>query len=85
MTMIITEKGLAVAERVMQDLNRGVTALHGEGMYTQKAREVLICALTGTELDDLKRAVNAADPQGFVVVMPASEILGKDFSKLDKT
>lgn len=84
MTMIITEKGLAVAERVMQDLNRGVTALHGEGMYTQKAREVLICALTETELDDLKRAVNAADPQGFVVVMPASEILGKDFSKLGK-
>lgn len=83
MTMIITEKGAAVAEQVMQDLNRGVTALHGEGMYTQKAREVLICALTETEIDDLKRAVNAADPQGFVVVMPASEIAGKGFSPLD--
>lgn len=84
MTMIITEKGAAVAERVMQDLNRGVTALHGEGMYTQKAREVLICALTETELDDLKNAVNAADPQGFVVVMPASEISGRGFSSLNK-
>ena len=84
MTMIITDKGAAVAERVMQDLNRGVTALHGEGMYTQKAREVLICALTETEIDDLKRAVNAADPQGFVVVMPASEIAGHGFSPLDE-
>jgi uncharacterized membrane protein len=83
MTMIITEKGAAVAERVMQELNRGVTALHGEGMYTQKAREVLICALTETEIDDLKRAVNEADPQGFVVVMPASEIAGRGFSPLD--
>lgn len=84
MTMIITDKGAAVAERVMQGLNRGVTALHGEGMYTQKPREVLICALTETEIDDLKRAVNAADPQGFVVVMPASEIAGRGFSPLDE-
>lgn len=84
MTMIITEKGAAVAERVMQDLNRGVTALHGEGMYTQKAREVLICALTETEIDDLKAAVNAADPQGFVVIMPASEISGRGFSPLNQ-
>jgi uncharacterized membrane-anchored protein YitT (DUF2179 family) len=84
MTMIITEKGAAVAERVMQDLNRGVTAIHGEGMYTQKAREVLICALTETEIDDLKRAVNDVDPQGFVVVMPASEIAGRGFSPLNE-
>lgn len=83
MTMIITEKGAAVAERVMQDLNRGVTALHGEGMYTQKAREVLMCALTETEIDDLKRAVRAVDPQGFVVVLPASEISGRGFQPLD--
>ncbi len=84
MTMIITEKGAAVAERVMQDLKRGVTALHGEGMYTQQARQVLICALTETEIDDVKRSVYAADPQGFVLVLPASEIAGKGFAPLDE-
>jgi uncharacterized membrane protein len=83
MTMIISEKGSAVAERVMQDLNRGVTALHGEGMYTQKPREVLMCALTETEIEALKRAVNAVDPQGFVVVMPAAEIAGRGFTPLE--
>jgi len=83
MAMIITDKGAAVAEKVMQDLNRGVTALHGEGMYTQSARQVLICALTETEIDDIKRAVNAVDPQGFVVMLPASEISGRGFSPLD--
>ncbi len=84
MAMIITDKGAGVAEKVMQDLSRGVTALQGEGMYTQKAREVLICALTETEIDDLKRAVNAIDPQGFVVVLPASEIAGRGFQPLDE-
>ena len=84
MTMVITDKGAAVAERVMQDMNRGVTALHGEGMYTQQARTILLCALTETEIDDLKRAVSAVDPQGFVVALPASEIAGKGFAPLDE-
>jgi uncharacterized membrane protein len=82
-TMIITDKGPAVAERVMQALKRGVTALHGEGMYTQEAREVLICALTETEVEDLKRAVRQVDAQGFVVVLPASEISGRGFQPLE--
>lgn len=83
MTMIISEKAQAIAEKVMQDLHRGVTALHGEGMYTQKPREVLICALTETEIASLKKAVREVDPQGFVIVMPASEIAGAGFESLE--
>jgi uncharacterized membrane protein len=83
MTMIISEKANAVAERVMQEVGRGVTALHGEGMYTQTPREVLICALTDTEIAGLKRAVNEVDPHGFVIVMPATEIAGRGFMPLD--
>ncbi|MBI4672264.1 MAG: DUF2270 domain-containing protein [Chloroflexi bacterium] len=84
MTMVITDKGNAVAEKVMQDLNRGVTALNGEGMYTQQARQVLLCALTETEIDDLKRAVHAVDPGGFVIVLPASEIAGRGFQPFEE-
>lgn len=83
MTMVITDKGSAVAEKIMQDLNRGVTALNGEGMYTASARQVLLCALTETEIDDLKRAVRAVDPQGFVIVLPASEIAGRGFQPFE--
>ena len=83
MTMIITDKGDAVAEKIMQDLKRGVTAMQGEGKYTASARQVLLCALTETEVDDLKRAVYAVDPQGFVIVLPASEIAGKGFQALE--
>jgi uncharacterized membrane protein len=82
MTMIISDKAQEIAERVMQDLHRGVTALHGEGMYTQKAREVLMCALTETEIEALKNAVRTVDPQGFVIVMPATEITGAGFQPL---
>ena len=82
--MIITDKGSECAAKVMVDLGRGVTALHGEGMYLKKPREVLICALTETELELLKQSVAAADPAGFVVVMPATEVSGRGFMPLQE-
>jgi len=83
MMMIISDKPQEIAEKVMQELKRGVTALHGEGMYTQKQREVLICALTETEIGALKQVVSAVDPQSFVVMMPVVEVAGRDFQPLE--
>jgi uncharacterized membrane protein len=82
MALIITSKAEAVAKRILSDLGRGVTALAGKGMYTGEERSVLICALTVTEVHNLKFAVNREDPNAFVVVSAAQEILGRGFNPL---
>jgi uncharacterized membrane protein len=82
MALIITGKPEPVAGRILTDLGRGVTALTGKGMYTGQERSVLICALTVTEVHNLKFAVNREDPNAFVVVSPAQEILGRGFNPL---
>ena len=82
MALIITEKPEAVAGRIMSDLRRGVTALAGKGMYTGQERAVLICALTVTEVHNLKFAVGKEDSNALVVVSAAQEILGRDFTPL---
>jgi len=82
MALIITGKADAVANRILTDLGRGVTALSGKGMYTGEERSVLICALTVTEVHNLKFAVNKEDPNAFVVVSAAQEILGRGFNPL---
>jgi len=82
MAMIITSKAEAVSKRILTDLGRGVTALAGKGMYTGEERSVLICALTVTEVHNLKFAVNKEDPNAFVVVSVAQEILGRGFNPL---
>ncbi len=82
MALIITNKAEAVASRILKDLGRGVTALSGKGMYTGQERSVLICALTVTEVHNLKSAVNKEDPTAFVVVSAAQEILGRGFNPL---
>jgi uncharacterized membrane protein len=79
---IITGLAEAVSKRIMADLGRGVTALAGKGMYTGQERSVLICALTVTEVHNLKAAVVKEDPNAFVVVSTAQEILGRGFNPL---
>ena len=82
--LIITGKPEQVSGRILSSLGRGVTALDAKGMYTGSDRSVLICALTMTEVHNLKSTVAKEDPQAFVVVSPAQEILGRGFSPLDE-
>jgi uncharacterized membrane protein len=84
LALIITDQAEAVASNILRDLRRGVTALTGKGMYTSRPHDVLLCALTVTEVAHLKSLVYAADPRAFVVVSPAQEILGKGFAPLQE-
>jgi len=73
-----------VSKRILRDMNRGLTALPGIGMYTGQSHLVLMCALTVTEVNQLKTIVRAEDPKAFVVVMPVQEVLGFGFSPLSE-
>jgi uncharacterized membrane protein len=82
MALIITDKGDKVAARILSGMQRGVTGLPGRGMYTGSEHMVLMCALTVTEVQHLKVLVNMEDPNAFVIVTPAQEVLGKGFNPL---
>lgn len=84
LALIITDKADAVSQRILADLHRGVTAMQGKGMYTGSERTILMCALTVTEAHNLKAAVAKEDPQAFVIVSPAQEILGRGFNPLEE-
>jgi uncharacterized membrane protein len=85
MAIIITDQAQAVADRILKDMQRGVTALTGKGMYTGEEHSVLLCALTVTEVGQLKALVHAEDSRAFVIVSPVQEILGRGFSPLEET
>jgi len=83
MALIITDKAQAVSDRILTDLKRGVTSIPGKGMFTGQERSVLLCALTVTEVHNLKSAVAKEDPRAFVIVSPAQEVLGRGFNPLE--
>lgn len=82
LTLIITDQQQKVADQILKDMRRGVTALRGTGMYTGASHPILLCALTVTEVPKLKSIVAQADPKAFVVVVPAQEVLGYGFMPL---
>ena len=84
LTFIITDRHQTVTERILKDMNRGVTALSGTGMFTGQSHAVLMCALTLTEVPQLKNLVSEVDPKAFVVVTPAQEIFGSGFMPLSE-
>ena len=79
---VITDQAHAVSDCILQQMNRGVTALSGTGMYTQRPHSILMIALTVTEVAQLKSLVNQSDPNAFLIVSPAQEILGKGFAPI---
>lgn len=83
-TFIVTGEPEIVAAQIMEDLHRGVTAMPARGMYSGGDRGVLICALTVTEVGQLRSVVERADPDAFVIVSPVQQVLGEGFRPLDE-
>lgn len=81
--MIITDQAQSIADIILKDMHRGVTAMAGTGMYTGKEHRVLLCALTISEINQLKLSVRKVDQTAFVMVIPAQEILGRGFLPLE--
>lgn len=67
---------------LLDELHRGVTRIDGTGAYTGQPHPVLVIALTVTEVNHLKALVSEVDPDAFVIVMPAQEVLGRGFQPL---
>ena len=75
---IISQKPTQIAQVVMEQLGRGVTALQGTGMFTGNERQVLFVIVTRSEIAAIKEMVRDIDPRAFVV-SDVREVLGEGF------
>jgi uncharacterized membrane-anchored protein YitT (DUF2179 family) len=82
--LIITSQSQAVTERILADMERGVTILEGSGGYSGEPRPVLYCVVNRSEVQQLKTIVHEADPRAFMVIGMAHEALGEGFNSLKK-
>lgn len=76
---IITGRGQQIAIRLLEELERGVTALRGTGMYTGEAKDVLLCTVTEVQVPHLEQIVYQLDPNAFVVVSATERVQGWGF------
>lgn len=77
--VIITAQHDAVRQAILAELERGVTILEARGGYTQTERPALYAVVHRSQVTQLKRVIAALDPNAFVVVTEAHEVLGEGF------
>lgn len=80
---IITEKHEAVTQKILTDMERGVTLLSARGAYTGKNRPVVMCVVSRMEVARIKDIVREADENAFMFITEAHEALGEGFSRLN--
>lgn len=79
---IISEVPEMIAGSVMKELERGVTALDGRGMYSGNSKNVLMCAVSRKETVSVLRLVKELDPAAFVIVSDVREVRGEGFDSV---
>ncbi|HHW49372.1 MAG TPA: YitT family protein [Clostridiaceae bacterium] len=76
---IISDESETIAKRIMTDLDRGVTALKGKGMFTGQDKQVLFCVVHRSQMPQLKKIVKEVDKRAFIVLADIREVLGEGF------
>ena len=76
---IISDKSDEVAEKLMQEVNRGVTGINGMGMYTKEDKRLLYIVVSKREIVHVKEVVRKVDSKAFIIVSDVQEVLGEGF------
>ena len=82
--LIITKEYEQVAQVISDKLERGATYLYGEGTYSRKETKVVLTAVKKQQIAELKELVVDIDPDAFIIVQEAHQVLGDGFIRYSK-
>lgn len=78
---IISDKSEEISRRILTELDRGVTALAGVGMYSGQEKRVLLCVVSRMETIPLRKLVFSIDPRAFLISTKAHDAYGEGFKE----
>ena len=82
--LIVTKKHEEVAQRLGKELHRGATFLDGQGSYSHQNTKVVLTAVKRQQIADMKKIVVEIDPDAFIIVQEAHQVLGDGFTRYNK-
>ncbi|MBQ2613914.1 MAG: YitT family protein [Clostridia bacterium] len=78
---IISPKGEEISEVIMERFARGVTGIYSKGMYSGSSGMMLLCVVSPKELPSVVHTVRNLDPNAFLIISDAREVMGEGFRK----
>lgn len=82
--LIFSKKYEKIADRITNELHRGVTSLDGKGWYTKDDATVLVVVARKHELKFLLNLIKEEDPQAFLSVGSVTGVYGTGFDVIKK-
>lgn len=79
--LIISREHEEIARQIGMKLDRGATFLHAEGTFSHAQTKVVLTAVKKQQLAELKELVTRIDPNAFIIVQEAHQVLGDGFSR----
>ena len=65
-------------------IHRGVTILEGEGAYSHRKKEVIMCVIKRTQIAEIRRTVKNIDEKAFFIVTDAKNVFGNGFESINE-
>jgi uncharacterized membrane-anchored protein YitT (DUF2179 family) len=80
--LVFSSKYEAIADHIIHDVRRGVTALQSVGWYSQKESKVLLIIARKYQLNEVVNAIKEIDKAAFISVSTAMSVFGEGFEEV---
>jgi len=78
--LVVTSEPEAIAQAIMEKLDRGVTLFNAVGAYSRENKQVVYCVINRTEISQVKEIIHTKDPRAFLAISDVPEVVGEGFS-----
>lgn len=79
---IISDRYEKITERILEELDIGVTYVNGSGAYSGKEKNVILCVVRKNLSSKAEEIVKEEDPMAFMIITRATEIYGEGYKNL---
>jgi uncharacterized membrane-anchored protein YitT (DUF2179 family) len=78
---IISDIPEEIAEELLKTLGRGITYIHGQGVFSNDPKKIIYTIVSRIELSTLRSTVYEIDPNALVAIENVADVSGSNFDK----
>lgn len=76
---IISDRAKQIADRLLKELEIGVTYINGQGAYSGREKKVIFCVMRKQLAPKAEEIIREEDAEAFLIITSASEIYGEGY------
>lgn len=81
---IVSKESAEIRDSILQQIDRGVTLLDGEGGYLHNKTQIVLSVISNRELPKVEKLIHSIDPESFMIISRVTEVSGRGFSMKKK-